>query len=169
MRKVLAGVLAGAALIALAACGGGSSETATAPDGAGSAQANTASAAASGDAATSSMAELKGSMGALAAAAADVAGDAARVAGDVIDTKTACQLAGQSPQLCGCIAEELGPRLSGDTIAALTQVLRDAAGGELAKVTEGATGALDPATREALTRCAVESAVQGAVSEAAGQ
>jgi hypothetical protein len=164
MRMVLAGV----AMLALAACGGGSPEPADAAGGS-EAGAGTAAAAATGAAADSSVAELKGSIGALAAAAADVAGDAAKVAGEVIDTNTACQLAGQSPQLCGCIAQELGPRLSGETVEALTQVLRDAAGGELAKATEGATGSLDPATREALTRCAVEGAVQGAVSEATGQ
>lgn len=155
MRMVVLG-LAG---LMLAACGGGSGDPAPA-----TAAQDTPASAATPAGQASSVAELKGSIGALATAAVDVAGDAAKVAGDLIDTSTACQLTGQSPEVCGCVAEALGPRLSGETIEAVTGVLAQAAGGQIQGAIEGATG-IDPATREALTRCAVQGAVSGAVAQ----
>ena len=153
------------ALALLAACGGGG-------DSVGS-QAETAAAEASAAAAEGSsegetaVADLKGSLGTLATAAVDVAGDAARVAGSALDTRTACQLAGQSAAFCGCLATRLGPDLDSKAIEAMASVLTEAAGGSLQGALDQATN-IDPATREAVTACAVEGAVAGAVGEVTG-
>jgi hypothetical protein len=76
-------------------------------------------------------------------------------------------LAGQSAAFCGCLQTELGPRIEPAHIDALTSVIAASVKGDLAAGVQSATP--EPATRQALTQCAVRAAVAGAVSEAAGQ
>ncbi len=152
------------ALLVLAACGGGSE---TAGGGAETAAAEAAATVEGGSEGETAVADLKGSLGTLATAAVDVAGDAARVAGSALDTNTACQLAGQSAAFCGCLATRLGPDLDAKAIEAMASVLTEAAGGSLQGALDQATN-IDPTTREAVTACAVEGAVAGAVGEVTG-
>lgn len=168
MRPVRSAVTAGVlgALLLLAACGGGGGEAASSGAEAAAAEAAAVTAEGSSEGETA-VADLKGSLGTLATAAADVAGDAARVAGSALDTNTACQLAGQSPAFCGCLAERLGPDLDGKAIEAMISVLTEAAGGSVQGALEQATN-IEPATREAVTACAVQGAVAGAVGEVTG-
>lgn len=152
------------ALLVLAACGGGSE---TAGSGAETAAAEAAATVEGGSEGETAVADLKGSLGTLATAAVDVAGDAARVAGSALDTRTACQLAGQSAAFCGCLATRLGPDLDAKAIEAMASVLTEAAGGSLQGALDQATN-IDPTTREAVTACAAEGAVAGAVGEVTG-
>lgn len=89
-----------------------------------------------------------------------VAGDAAGAAAELADTRTVCVIAGQSAAFCGCLQNELGPRVDNVAVDALAGLVKATMDGGV----EGASTALkdvDPATRQALARCAV----QGAASE----
>jgi hypothetical protein len=109
-------------------------------------------------------ARLTESVGALKTAATDVAKDAVAAAGDVVDTRTVCVIAGQSEAFCGCLQGELGSRIEPGHIDALTGVVRATLQGGVDEAVKSAAG-IDPDTRAALTRCAV----RGAVSEAVAQ
>jgi hypothetical protein len=93
-----------------------------------------------------------------------VAGDAAGAAAELADTKTVCVIAGQSAAFCGCLQNELGPRVDSVAVDALAGLVKATTDGGVV----GASTALkdvDPATRQALTRCAVK----GAASEMLAQ
>ncbi len=109
-----------------------------------------------------------GALQALRDQAVDVAGVAARAAGDVIDTRTACGLAGKPEAFCTCLAEELGPRIDPQHIEALSTVLRGAidgaSDGAIGDVTTKAAD-LEPGTQDALVSCATKAAIEGAGAE----
>jgi hypothetical protein len=99
--------------------------------------------------------------------AGQVAKDAKEQVAASVDTKTACTLAGQNEQFCGCVQTELGPKLTQEHMDAAASVIKSSIGGDVGKAAEAATN-IDPKTREALTKCAVQGAI-GAAQEEAGQ
>jgi hypothetical protein len=99
--------------------------------------------------------------------AGQVAKDAKEQVVASVDTKTACTLAGQSEAFCGCIQTELGATLTKETLDSAVSVIKTSIGGDVGKAAESATN-IDPKTREALTKCAVQGAI-GAAQEEAGQ
>jgi hypothetical protein len=97
--------------------------------------------------------------------AADWGGQAIGAATDVVDTRTACMLAGQSEAFCGCVQTRLGSDLTREHVESLTDVIGRAASGEgLEAAAEGVSSA-DPAVRDAIVQCATNAAVQGALGE----
>jgi hypothetical protein len=89
---------------------------------------------------------------------------AAEAASNVVDTRMACTLAGQSEAFCGCLQDRIGPRIRPEHIEAVTNVIRGTLNGEGVQATiEGAQG-IDQPTREALLQCATNAAVQGAAN-----
>lgn len=101
-------------------------------------------------------------------AAVDITKEAAKVASDMVDTKTACTLAGQNEAFCGCLQTELGAKIAPEHIDAVAKVVKDSLGGQgVQKAAESATG-IDEKTKSALVKCSVQGAV-GAATEAAGQ
>jgi hypothetical protein len=102
--------------------------------------------------------------GALMETGAAVAQDAMGAASELADTKAVCMVAGQSPAFCGCVQNELGPRVDTVAVDALSGIVKSSLDGGI----EGLTSSLkdiDPNTRSAITRCAVQSAA----AEAMGQ
>jgi hypothetical protein len=94
--------------------------------------------------------------------------DAASVAGEVMDTKLMCQLAGQSAAFCGCLQSELGPKLAPEHVAAVTSILKASLDGSIqsALKTEGSSVAspLDSETQKGLLICAARGAAAEALS-----
>jgi hypothetical protein len=94
--------------------------------------------------------------------------DAASVAGEVMDTRLMCQLAGQSAAFCGCLQSELGPKLAPEHVTAVTSILKASLDGSIqsALQTEGSGEAslLDSETQKGLLVCAA----RGAAVEALG-
>lgn len=111
--------------------------------------------------AAAAVSELKG-------AARDVASEAAKATGDLLDTRTACVMAGQSEAFCGCVAQELGPRLDAGHLDAMTGLVRAGLSGAPDQAADAAGTVLDEETRVALTRCATRAAVAGAVEGVTG-
>jgi hypothetical protein len=95
-------------------------------------------------------------------AAVGVAGSAAKAVGNVIDTKLACQLAGQSEAFCGCLKQELGPQLKAEHIDAFTSIVKASIDGSVGAAVKTATS-LDPGTRDGLVACAAKSAIAEAI------
>jgi hypothetical protein len=108
--------------------------------------------------------DAAGAAGALLETGVAVAKDAAGAAAELADTRTVCVIAGQSPAFCGCLQNELGPRVDSVAVDALSTMVKSTLDGGLTGAAE-ALKDVDPATREALTRCAV----QGAASEVLAQ
>lgn len=101
-------------------------------------------------------------------AAVDLGKEAAKAASEVVDTKTACTLAGQNEAFCGCLQTELGARIAPEHIDAVAKVVKDSlGGGGVQKAAEAATG-VDQKTKDALIKCSVQGAV-GAAQQEAGQ
>jgi hypothetical protein len=96
-------------------------------------------------------------------AAVGVAGDAAKAVGDVIDTKMACQLAGQSEAFCGCLQTELGPKLKAEHIDAVTAIVKTSIDGSIQSAVKTATS-LEPKTRNGLLTCAAKGALSDAIA-----
>ena len=94
--------------------------------------------------------------------------DAAAVAGEVMDTRLMCQLAGQSAAFCGCLQSELGPKIAPEHVMALTSILEASLDGSiqsaLTQETSENTPVLDSETQKGLLVCAA----RGAVVEALG-
>lgn len=80
----------------------------------------------------------------------------------VVDTRTACTLAGQSEAFCGCMQERVGARITREHIDAITGVAREALSGEGMESAARAAENIDPQTREALIQCAAQTALQAA-------
>ncbi|MCU0881425.1 MAG: hypothetical protein MUF14_02025 [Hyphomonadaceae bacterium] len=98
--------------------------------------------------------------GALLETGAAVARDAAGAAAELADTKSVCVIAGQSPAFCGCLQNELGPRVDTVAVDALSGIVKSSLDGGV----EGLATSLkdvDPATRSAITRCGVKAAADG--------
>jgi hypothetical protein len=96
--------------------------------------------------------------------AADVAGVAARAAAEVIDTRTACMLAGKPEAFCGCLAEELGPRIDPQHMEAIAALLRGAIDGVTGDAATNASD-IEPETRDAFVSCITKAAIEGAGAE----
>jgi hypothetical protein len=94
--------------------------------------------------------------------ASDLGGAALEAATEVVDTRTACVLAGQPDVFCGCVQQRLGPRLTRAHVESLTSILRDAQAEGLETAAETARNA-DPAVRNALAQCATNAALQSVV------
>lgn len=100
---------------------------------------------------------------------ASVGGQVLQSASGVVDTRTACMLAGQSEAFCGCVQERMGSRITGEHLEDITGVV---AGAVQSGSIEGAARSasdIDPATRDALIQCATHAAVQGALGEGAAE
>jgi predicted small secreted protein len=96
------------------------------------------------------------------AAAVGAAGSAAKAVGEVIDTKVACQIAGQSEVFCGCLQKELGPQLKAEHIDAFTAIVKASIDGSIGAAVKTATS-IDPETRDGLVACAARSAISEAI------
>jgi hypothetical protein len=99
--------------------------------------------------------------------AAALAKEAASAAAGAVDTRTACVVAGQSAAFCGCLQDELGPRIKGEHVEAVTAVLRRPIAGEPIADAAKSAPTIDAPTRAALVQCAAKGAVSEAASEAA--
>lgn len=97
--------------------------------------------------------------------AAELGGQALEAASGVVDTRTACVLAGQSEAFCGCVQERLGSRITREHIDAITGVVRETLSGEGVEAAAHGAQNIDPATRDALIQCAAHAAVQRALGE----
>lgn len=89
---------------------------------------------------------------------------AAEAASSVVDTRTACTLAGQSDAFCGCLQERMGSQIRPEHIEAVTNVIRGTLNGEGVQATIESAQGIDQPTREALLQCATSAAVQGAAN-----
>ncbi|MBL8536475.1 MAG: hypothetical protein JNM59_03635 [Hyphomonadaceae bacterium] len=88
--------------------------------------------------------------------------EAVEAASSVVDTRTACTLAGQSDAFCGCLQTRLGPQIRQEHIEALTNVIRGTLNGDGVQATIESAQGIDQPTREALLQCATSAAVEGA-------
>lgn len=82
----------------------------------------------------------------------------------VLDTRTACMLAGQSEAFCGCLSERLGADFRPEHVEALSAAVRATLEGQAPETASQATEGIDAATREALVQCATDVAIEGAVA-----
>ena len=99
--------------------------------------------------------------------AVELGQEALRAGADVLDTESACVLAGQSPAFCSCLSERLGPEVSSEQIDALSEMVRATLDGEGAQAETRTADGVNAQTREAIVQCATRSAIEGAVSEGA--
>ncbi|MBL8551010.1 MAG: hypothetical protein JNJ73_13570 [Hyphomonadaceae bacterium] len=83
----------------------------------------------------------------------------------VLDTRTACLLAGQSEAFCGCLSERLGSDITPEHVEALSAAVRATLEGETLETASQASEGVDAATREALVQCATHAAIEGVVAE----
>jgi hypothetical protein len=94
--------------------------------------------------------------------------EAVKVAGDLVDTQTACTLAGQNEAFCGCLQTELGPRIEPAHLDAIVRIARETlTGGGVEKAVDGAAS-MDQKTKDALVKCSVRGAIGGAVEGEGG-
>jgi formylmethanofuran:tetrahydromethanopterin formyltransferase len=93
--------------------------------------------------------------------------EALNVGADVLDTRNACLLAGQSESFCGCLSERLGSDITPEHVQALTEMVRKSVEGEAAETAAESVSGIDAQSREAVVQCAARSAVEGAISEGA--
>lgn len=85
---------------------------------------------------------------------------------EVLDTRSACLLAGQSAAFCGCLSERLGSDITPEHVEALSAAVRATLEGQTLETASQAAEGVDAATREALVQCATRAAIEGAVTEA---
>lgn len=89
--------------------------------------------------------------------------EAVKAASDVVDTKTACTLAGQNEAFCGCLQSELGPRIEPAHLDAIVRIARETlTGGSVDQAAANATS-LDQKTKDTFVKCSVRGAIEGAV------
>lgn len=94
---------------------------------------------------------------------ASIGGQAIESASGVVDTRTACMLAGQSETFCGCVQDRLGARITAEQVEDVTSVVTEAVqSGSIEGAAQSAQN-IDPTTREALLQCTTHAAVQGAL------
>ncbi len=91
--------------------------------------------------------------------------DALTAGADVLDTRTACVLAGQSEAFCGCLSERLGSDITPEHVEAVSAAVRATLEGQTLETASQAAEGVDAATREALVQCATRAAIEGAVTE----
>lgn len=103
--------------------------------------------------------------------AVELGQDALNAGADVLDTRSACLLAGQSQSFCGCLSERLGPDLNAEHIEVLTGLVRAGVSGEAPAAAEGAksqspeSASLESQSREAIVACATRAAIESAMTE----
>ncbi len=83
----------------------------------------------------------------------------------MLDTRSACLLAGQSASFCGCLAERIGPDITPEHVEALTEMARATVTGEAMQTAAEAAPGIDAQSREAIVQCATRAAVEGAITE----
>lgn len=108
-------------------------------------------------------------IGDMKSAAVDLGKEAAKAAAEVVDTKTACTLAGQNEAFCGCLQTELGAKISPAHIDAIASVVKQSIGGGSVEKAAEESPALDDKTRQAVISCGVKGAVGAATESAAEQ
>lgn len=94
---------------------------------------------------------------------ASIGGQAIDAASGVVDTRTACVLAGQSDAFCGCVQERLGPQITRERIEDITGVVTEAVQSGSIEGAANSAENIDPATRDALVQCTTHAAMQGAL------
>lgn len=97
--------------------------------------------------------------------AIEVGQDVLNAGADVLDTRTACLLAGQKEAVCGCLSERLGPDITPEHMRALTTAVRASLGGQAPESASRASNGVETATQEALLRCATRAAIEAAAPE----
>lgn len=97
--------------------------------------------------------------------ALEVGQDALNAGADVLDTRTACMLAGQSAAFCGCLSDRLGADITPEHVEALTQAVRASIEGQPVEIATQTGSGVDAATRDALVQCATRAAIEGAITE----
>lgn len=85
-------------------------------------------------------------------------------AGDLLTTRNACLLAGQSETLCGCLSTELGSQLDAKNIQGLMAAVKSSLGGDVSAALKS-TVAIGPQTRAALAKCGTRAAISGALGQ----
>lgn len=91
--------------------------------------------------------------------------EALNAGADVLDTRTACLLAGQSEAFCGCLSERLGSDITPEHVGALSAAVRATLEGQPLETASQPSDGVDAQTREALVQCATRAAIEGAVTE----
>lgn len=91
--------------------------------------------------------------------------DALNAGADVLDTRTACLLAGQSEAFCGCLSGRLGSDITPEHVEALSAAVRATLEGQPLETASQSSGGVNAQTREALVQCATRAAIEGAVTE----
>jgi hypothetical protein len=104
--------------------------------------------------------------------AVELGQEALNAGAEVLDTRSACLLAGQSASFCGCLSERLGPDLTGEHVEALKEMVRATVNGQAPPTAaESADGvnpqSLEAQSREAIVACAARAAIEGAATEGA--
>jgi hypothetical protein len=94
--------------------------------------------------------------------AKEMAGEAAKAAAEMVDTQTACTLAGQNEAFCGCAQEALGPKLTGEHVQAFASIVKASLVGDVSQAIAENT-VLTETERNALVQCTTRAAIAGAV------
>lgn len=97
--------------------------------------------------------------------AIDAGQEALNAGAEVLDTRTACLLAGQSEAFCGCLSERLGADITPEHVEALTEAVRTSLDGQTIDVASDPAAGIAPSTREAVVQCAARATIEGAVQE----
>lgn len=99
--------------------------------------------------------------------AVELGQEALNAGADVLDTRSACLLAGQSASFCGCLSERLGPDLTAEHVEVLTDMVRASVSSETPAdaAEEAQSPSLESQSREAIVACATRAAIEGAVTE----
>jgi hypothetical protein len=91
---------------------------------------------------------------------------------EVLDTRSACLLAGQSVSFCGCLSERLGPDLTAEHVEVLTDMVRASVSSEAPAGAEERTESqslespsLESQSREAIVACATRAVIEGAATQ----
>ncbi len=99
--------------------------------------------------------------------AVELGQDTLNAGADVLDTESACMLAGQSAAFCSCLSERLGPDITVEHVTALTEMVRASVNGEDQQTAAETANGIDAESREAVVQCATRAAIEGAVTEGA--
>lgn len=98
--------------------------------------------------------------------ALDLGGQALEAATGVVDTRTACVLAGQPEAFCECVQDNLGAERSGEQLEMLRNVVSEALNSKDLQAVLEASGGPDAETRNAIVQCTANAAIEGALGEA---
>lgn len=97
--------------------------------------------------------------------AVDLGQEALKAGADIIDTRSACLLAGQSASFCTCLSDRLGPEITPEHVEALTAMVRATLEGDGVQSAAETVEGVDARSREAVVQCATRAAVEGAVTD----